>query len=109
LKVCRTSEKEWRDDHNKILFEFGSLDTLINLVQQNFGVTLLPYLSVKFMKDNSQLDLVREFSSPVPKREIGLVYGKSFIKKQLVNALKKEILNAVPNELIEKKEGLIIH
>jgi LysR family hydrogen peroxide-inducible transcriptional activator len=109
LKVCRTSEKEWRDDHNKILFEFGSLDTLINLVQQNFGITLLPYLSVKFMKDNSQLDLVREFNSPVPKREIGLVYGQSFIKKQLVQALKKEILSVVPKELKDKKEGLIIH
>ena len=109
LKVCRTSEKEWRDDHNKILFEFGSLDTLINLVQQNFGITLLPYLSVKFMKDDSQLNLVREFNSPVPKREIALIYGKTFIKKQLVSALKKEILKAVPEELTHKKEGLIIH
>jgi LysR family hydrogen peroxide-inducible transcriptional activator len=52
---------------------------------------------------------VREFISPVPKREIGLVYGKTFIKKQLVNALKKEILSAVPKELKDKKEGLIIH
>ena len=109
LKVCRSSEKEWRDDHNKILFEFGSLDTLINLVQQNFGITLLPYLSTKFMKDSSELKLVREFTSPIPKREIGLVYGKTFIKKQLVNALKKEILDVIPDELIEKKEGLIIH
>ncbi len=109
LKVCRTSEKEWRADHNKILFEFGSLDTLINLVQQNFGITLLPYLSIKYMKDNIQLKLVREFNSPVPKREIGLVYSKSFIKKQLVNALKKEILSAIPKELKDKKEGLIIN
>ena len=93
LKVCRTSEKEWRDDHNKILFEFGSLDTLINLVQQNFGITLLPYLSTKYMKDDAQLSLVREFNTPVPKREIGLVYGKSFIKKHLIQALKKEILS----------------
>lgn len=108
LKVCKTSEKEWRDDHNKILFEFGSLDTLINLVQQNFGITLLPYLSVMFMKDNAQLKLVREFSSPVPQREIGLVYGKTFIKKHLVTALKKEILSAIPSELKNKKEGLII-
>jgi LysR family hydrogen peroxide-inducible transcriptional activator len=109
LKVCRTSEKEWRDDHNKILFEFGSLDTLINLVQQNFGITLLPYLSIRYMKDDSQLNLVREFNSPIPKREIGLVHSKAFIKKHLVNALKKEILAVVPKELTDKKEGLIIH
>ena len=61
------------------------------------------------MKDDSQLNLVREFNSPVPKREIGLVYGKTFIKKHLAQALKKEILSVVPKEIKDKKEGLIIH
>jgi LysR family transcriptional regulator, hydrogen peroxide-inducible genes activator len=109
LKICKSSEKEWRDDHNKILFEFGSLDTLINLVQENFGMTLLPFLSTIYMKDQSQLKLVREFNSPVPKREIGLVYSKLFIKKHFISALKKEILKNIPKELIDKKEGLLIH
>jgi len=109
LKICKSSEKEWRYDHNKILFEFGSLDTLINLVQGNFGMTLLPYLSTKFMKDDSQLNLVREFNPPVPQREIGLVYSKSFMKKNFITALKKEIIIKIPKELIDKKEGLIVH
>jgi LysR family hydrogen peroxide-inducible transcriptional activator len=108
LKVCKSSEKEWRDDHSKILFEFGSLDTLINLVQQNFGMTLLPYLAVRYM-NKEKLKLVREFNNPVPKREIGLVYSKTFIKKQLVDAIKNEIKKIVPKELKDKKEGLIIH
>lgn len=108
LKICKASEKEWRDDHNKILFEFGSLDTLVNLVQQNFGITLLPYLAVRYL-DEFQKSLVREFYDPVPQREIGLVYSKTFSKKHLVNALKTEIINSIPNELKEKKEGLIIH
>lgn len=109
LKICKTSEKQWRDDHNKILFEFGSLDTLINLVHENFGMTLLPYLAINFLKDSSQLKLVREFNVPVPKREIGLVYNKLFIKKNLIKALKKEILKNLPKELLNKKEGRIIH
>lgn len=109
LKVCKSSEKEWRADHNKILFEFGSLDTLINLVQQNFGMTLLPYLAVRYMKDNAKLKLVREFNSPVPKREIGIVYSKTFVKTHLVKALKEKIILSIPKELIGKKEGLIIH
>ena len=107
LKVCKSSEKEWRDDHNKILFEFGSLDTLINLVQQNFGMTLLPYLAVMYMSD-AKLKLVREFNSPIPKREIGIVYSKNFIKQHIVDALKKEIIKNIPKELIDIKESLII-
>ncbi len=108
LKICKFSEKEWRDDHNKILFEFGSLDTLINLVEQNFGITLLPYLAVRYMND-LRIKLVKEFNLPIPKREIGLVYSKNFIKKHLVDALRKEIVRAIPKELTDKKEGLIIH
>lgn len=107
LKICKSSEKEWRDDHNKILFEFGSLDTLVNLVQKNFGMTLLPYLAIRYMDDN-QKKLIREFIDPVPQREIGIVYSKTFAKKHLVNALKSEILAFIPKELKEKKEGMVI-
>jgi len=108
LKVCKTSEKEWNENHSKILFEFGSLETLINLVQQNFGMTLLPYLAIRYMKDDSRLKLVREFNSPVPKREIGIVYSKTIVKKHFAAAVKKEILSSIPKELINNKEGLII-
>ncbi len=96
LKICKSSEKEWRADHNKILFEFGSLDTLINLVQQNFGMTLLPYLAIRYMKDEAKLKLVREFNAPVPKREIGIVYSKTFVKTHLVKALKEKIISSIP-------------
>ena len=51
LKVCKTSGKDLGDKSQKVLFEFGNLDTLIKLVQQNFGMTLLPYLSTKYMHD----------------------------------------------------------
>ncbi len=108
LRVCKTSGKELNAKHQKVLFEFGNLDTLVKLVQQNFGMTLLPYLSTKYMNDEKQLRLVREFNPPVPKREIGLVHNKIFIRKHLVNALKKEILNSIPRELLKNKKETII-
>ena len=108
LRVCKTSGKELNAKHQKVLFEFGNLDTLVKLVQQNFGMTLLPYLSTKYMNDEKQLRLVREFNPPVPIREIGLVHNKIFIRKHLVNALKKEILNSIPRELLKNKKETII-
>lgn len=107
IKVCKTSEKEWHDDHNKILFEFGSLDTLINLVQQNFGITLLPYLAVRYMNE-AKLKLVKEFNPPVPSREIGLVYSKSFIKRHIADALRNEIVSSIPKELMNENQALIL-
>lgn len=101
LKVCKSSGKDVSDQNQQVQFEFGNLDTLIKLVQQNFGMTLLPYLSTKYMKDDKQLRLVREFNPPIPQREIALVHNKIFIRKHLVKALKKEITNSIPSELAE--------
>ncbi len=108
LKLCKSSEREWRQGDRKILFESGSIDTLKRLVEQNFGITLLPYLAVKDIVDENQLSLVREFNPPVPKREIGIVYSKFLLKQHFINALEEEILKAVPKSLLDTANSTII-
>ncbi len=108
LKLCKSSEKEWRENERKILFESGTIDTLKKLVEQNFGITLLPYLAVKDIENKEQLSLVREFNPPIPKREVGLVYSKAFLKKHLIDALAEEILKVIPKSLLEKENSLIV-
>ena len=72
-------------------------------------IILLPYLAKQYIKDKKKLNQIKEFNNPVSKREVGLVYSKTFVKKHLLKALKNEILNAIPKELKENKEGLIRH
>jgi len=108
LKLCRTTEKQWRENERKILFESGSIDTLKKLVELNFGVTLLPYMAVKDIQNEEQLSLVREFNQPVPKREIGLVYNKTLLKKHFIDALYDEIQKVIPKTLLENENSLIV-
>lgn len=108
LKICRSTEREWRENERKILFESGTIDTLKKLVEQNFGITLLPYLAVKDIDNKEQLSLVREFNPPVPKREVGLIYSKAFLKRHFINALAEEILKVIPKSLLEKENSLIV-
>lgn len=109
LKICRSSENDWNTRSKKILFEFGSLDTLISLVKQNFGITLLPLLSVRYLKSEDEKILVHPFEEPVPVREIGIVYSKGFIKQHIVKVMKAEILSNLPEELKRKVSATIIH
>lgn len=109
LTVCKSSVNEWSDKSNKVVFESGNLETIIKLVEQKFGMTLLPFLAKQYIKDKKKLNHIKEFNNPVPKREVGLIYSKTFVKIHLLNALKSEILFAIPKELKEKKEGLIVH
>ncbi|AFH47767.1 LysR family transcriptional regulator [Ignavibacterium album JCM 16511] len=109
LSVCRSNENEWIEKSSKVVFESGNLETLIKLVDQKFGMTLLPYLALQYIKDKKKLNQIREFNNPVPKREVGFIYTHTFIKKHLSNALKEEILKVIPDELKQNKNGLIVH
>lgn len=109
LAVCKSSESDWVHKSSKVIFESGNLETLIKLVEQKFGMTLLPYLALQYIKDKKKLNQIKEFSNPVPKREVGFIYSNTFIKTHLLKALKEEILKVIPDELKKNKSGLVVH
>jgi LysR family hydrogen peroxide-inducible transcriptional activator len=109
LAVCKSNENEWIQKSSKVIFESGNLETLIKLVEQKFGMTLLPYLALQYIKDKKKLNQIKEFNNPVPKREVGFIYTNTFIKTHLLEALKEEILKVIPGELKQNKSGLIVH
>lgn len=70
--------------------ESGSIGTLIKLSKEGLGMTLIPYLHTLELPDQDKKN-IREFSNTVPAREISLVFHKSQLKMQLIDALKKSI------------------
>lgn len=104
--------KQKRPDHvrgkGSLKFESGNLDTLRKLVEQNYGMTLLPYLAVKELSDEKKKLYMREFISPVPKREISLIYNRSYAKKKMLDVFAHEIMYSVPAELLEKEKSSVI-
>jgi LysR family hydrogen peroxide-inducible transcriptional activator len=109
LKICKSSERELCNKSSKVLFESGNLDTLKKLVENNFGITLLPYLAIQYFTNPDQKKLIRMFPDPAPKREIGLVFNKTISRIRLVKRLKEEILSVIPEKLKEEEQSLIIN
>jgi len=87
LNLCRTHKI---DNKKGFQLESGSFDTLIKLSKEGLGMTLLPYLHTLDLNDIDKSHL-REFTSPPPAREVSLIYRKSQLKMQLIEALKKTI------------------
>lgn len=86
LNLC----KSLKSDNQKFELTSGSFDTLIKLSKEGLGMTLLPYLHTLDLCKNDKTFL-REFKTPVPAREISLIYHKSQLKMQLIEALKTTI------------------
>jgi LysR family hydrogen peroxide-inducible transcriptional activator len=87
LNLCRSHKI---DNKKGFQLESGSFDTLIKLSKEGLGMTLLPYLHTIDLNDLDKTHL-REFKSPPPARELSLIYHKSQLKMQLIEALQKTI------------------
>lgn len=107
VKLCKKFRKDKLEDP-MIEFESGNLETLKQLVEQNFGMTLLPYLAKNQINEQCAKAHLREFDDPVPRRKVRIVYGREYLKKNIIEAFKNEIISAIPGELKTEEEGLLV-
>jgi LysR family hydrogen peroxide-inducible transcriptional activator len=87
INICK-SQQTANDQH--FTLESGNIDTLIKLTKEGLGMTLLPYLHTLDLSEKDKTRL-RPFEGTVPAREISLIYHRSQLKIQLIEALKKSI------------------
>jgi len=88
-------------------FEAGSLETLMNIVDHEGGLTLIPELAKATMSKKRAYN-VKHFTSIKPLREVSLVYSRHFAKHKLINLLWKEMRDVIPKELQEAERGTIV-
>lgn len=107
LRICRLDKSA--SVLPNVKFESGNLETLKKLVQKSHGYTLLPQLAANELGKKEVAKYLRPFKAPVPTREVSLVYSRSFLKEQIMNALEQAILQSLPANIHSlKKESLQI-
>jgi len=79
--------------------ESGSFETLIKLADEGLGTTLLPYLHTLDLKESDKAKL-RHFKEPKPAREVSLIYPKSELKIQIIDALRSSISGVVKGAIV---------
>ena len=93
-----------------IYFESGNFQTLISLVEQNIGITLLPSLVVDSIKSPDLKKMVKKIAGTILSREISLIYRRKHLKEGINAALEKIIISSLPSSLLQinKEEQKII-
>ncbi len=90
LALCDASKLKQRP----IKLESGSFDALIKLSNDGYGMTLLPSLVADDLPEDHK-KYIRQFESPVPTREVSLIYHQS----QLRDSFEKELVNTIQSIL----------
>jgi LysR family hydrogen peroxide-inducible transcriptional activator len=103
LNLCKTSKKEHKESFQ---LQSGSFETLINLVNEGMGMTLLPFLNTLNLDEKKQENL-KYFNAPSPAREVSIIYHKSELKIQITDAL-KDVISAIVRGAIAFQDVKII-
>lgn len=91
LNLCRGT-RDTKDEH--FMLESGSFETLIKLADEGLGMTLLPYLNTMDLSERKKENL-RFFEDPSPAREVSLIYHRSELKLQIIEALQDVIAGVI--------------
>jgi len=91
INLCK-APKDVSKEHFQL--QSGSFETLVNLADEDMGMTLLPYLNTLELDDTKKKNL-KYFDNPPPAREVSLIYHKSELKIQITEALRDVISGIV--------------
>ena len=104
LNICNRTEKQFKKE--QFSFESGSIETLKNLVKNNYGYTLIPELAVQLGVDNK---FIKRFKEPVPAREVSIVSHQSFTRKLLLQQFQQLLLRVIPPKFKKNKQVMIVN
>ena len=96
LHLCNLKKR--RNNQSIFSYEAGSIDTLINIVDQNEGLTVIPEMALANLSETQRKN-VRPFRKNTPVREVSLITRKEFFRERLLNILIDEVKAAVPRAL----------
>lgn len=108
MQLCSLKPKE--NLPKNLVFEANSFETLLSMVDNFGGLTLIPELYYKTLSEAKKRK-VRPFSRPIPVREVSLIYFRPFAKGRIIEAITKEIREIVNQDLMSnqyKKSELTI-
>ncbi len=84
------------------VYEAGSVETLIKIVDENGGYAIIPELHIPLLQKSQQANL-RNLTDPEPSREIAFVVHRNFVRERLLNILAGAIRTIIPPAMLNRR------
>lgn len=86
--------------HDKpAVYEAGSIETLVKIVDENGGYTIIPELHVPLLR-KCQQSHIHHLHNPEPSREVAFVVRRDFVRERILNILADAIKAIVPSRMV---------
>ncbi|WP_304232106.1 hydrogen peroxide-inducible genes activator [Jiulongibacter sediminis] len=104
LKLCELRNQS--EMSSNITFKAGSVETLMRLVDNYQGITIVPELATVHLGEISKAKL-RNFLKPEPTREISLIHHQYCSKQSIINSLEESIRGQIPDKFLQENKRVI--
>ena len=82
------------------LFEGGRVGILIQIVNENGGITIVPESHLQLLPETAK-DRIKPIVNPEPQRTIGLAFRKDDVHERMMNIVIKAVKTIVPLEFLD--------
>ena len=95
-RLCR-KEEDFKE-HQHVRYEARAINTLINVVDLNSGITVIPEMAAMSLTEEQQGNL-REFKGQPIVREVSLVVSKEFVRRNMLHEILEIVRESVPKSM----------
>ena len=85
------------------VYEAGSIDTLIRIVDENGGFTIIPEMHLPFLSDAQRENVRRIEGDYLSQRRVSLYIREDYIRQAMLNTITKTLLRFMPEGMIEER------
>ncbi len=98
-RICKANSTS---KHSTIKFESGSINTLLNVVDINPGLTIIPEMHAMALPEDKQ-DSLRAFKDTTAVREVCMVVNKNNAKVAMQKCIIDIVKNSVPKSMLNSE------
>ena len=99
---CSRYDYKNKDIGNHI-YEAGSIETLIKIVDRNGGYTIIPELHIASLTEKQKAHVLPLQTNPPAQRHVSILIKEDFIRERMVNAVIDTLKSVIPAPMLEKR------
>ena len=85
------------------IYEAGSIETLIKIVDRNGGYTIIPELHIASLTEKQKAHVLPLQANPPAQRQVSILIKEDFIRERMVNAVIDTLKSIIPAPMLEKR------
>lgn len=85
------------------IYQAGSIETLIRIVDKNGGYTIIPELHLRFLNDKQKEKVLPLQVNPPAQRQVSLLVKEDFVRERMMQAVLDVLQQIIPEEMMDNR------